>query len=205
MKSKEAVRSPLRGLIGGPWLVIGMFLISTIGLLLAVMRRRKLRANPPEVVAEVDYAKLEGVWYEIAHMPGSIQKDFVGTTFTFSPESRGAVFMRTHWFLGTLDGPERESTTLLTAPDPEQPGKLRQRRRVWPLASDFWVLQLGQRYRYAVFGTPDRTRLWIMSREPDIGVKLYQDIVARAELAGFNTERLVDTLQPLEGSEEGSD
>ena len=199
MKSKEAVKSPLRGLIGGPWLVLGMLLLSGVGLLLAVLKRQRSLKNPPETVAEVDLAKYAGLWYEIARLPSFFQKDCAGTTALYEYRENGTLSVRNHCFVGTLDGPERETRGRAWAPDPEQPARLQVRLGFWPFPSDYWIILLGPKYRYAVVGTPDRRHLWILSREPEMDAHLYQDIIARVELVGFNTEHLVDTLQPLEG------
>ncbi|MCB2200305.1 lipocalin family protein [bacterium] len=205
MRSKEAVKSPLRNLIGGPWLVIGMLLLSGVGLVLAVLRRRKLRENPPETVAEVDLAKYAGLWYEIARLPSSFQQDCAGSTAFYELRDNGTLSVRNHCYVGTLDGPEREISGSAWISDPEQPARLKVRLGWMPFTSDYWILQLGPKYRYAVVGTPDRRHLWILSREPEMDMHLYQDIIARVELAGFNTERLVDTLQPLESDFESDE
>ena len=197
MRSKEAVKSPLRELIGGPWMLLFMVLLSGIGLVVALLQRRKRRENPPETVAEVDLAKYSGTWYEISRIPSWFERDCAGSTSHYSLRDDGKLDVRNHCFVGTLDGPEREVHGLAWMPDPEQPAKLKVRIFPWPWAGDYWIVQLGPKYKYAVVSNIDRTRLWILSRTPSMEAHLYQEIIARLELAGFNTERLVDTLQAL--------
>lgn len=198
MRSKEAVKSPLRGLIGGPWMLLGMVLLSGIGVVLALLKRRRVRENPPEVVAEVDHLKYSGVWYEIARTPSWFERDCVASTATYELMDNGKIGVINRCRVGTLDGPEREAHGVAWVPDPEQPAKLKVRIGLWPFPADYWIVQLGPKYSYSVVVTPDRSHTWILSRMPSMDARKYQDIVARLELAGFNTERLTDTLQPLE-------
>ncbi len=51
-------------------------------------------------------------------------------------------------------------------------------------------------YSYAVVGHPSRDYLWVLSRTPTMTEATYQSIVERLQTQGYETGRLVRTLQP---------
>ena len=60
----------------------------------------------------------------------------------------------------------------------------------WPFRSDYWIIDLGDNYEYAVVGTPDREYLWILARQPKLSAELYGSILRRVEQQGFDPARL---------------
>jgi apolipoprotein D and lipocalin family protein len=65
-----------------------------------------------------------------------------------------------------------------------------------PFGGDYWVIDLGAEYEFAVVGHPGRDFLWILSRTPTMEPAMYEDIVSRLRAHGYETDRLVKTLQP---------
>ena len=63
-----------------------------------------------------------------------------------------------------------------------------------PFWGDYWIIELGQDYSYAVVGHPSRDYLWILSRTPTLSRERYQSIVTRLKAEGYETSRLVPTL-----------
>ena len=45
--------------------------------------------------------------------------------------------------------------------------------------SDYWILYVDPAYRHAVVGTPDRKRLWLLSRTPDIAPTDYERLLTQ--------------------------
>ena len=66
----------------------------------------------------------------------------------------------------------------------------------WPFYGDYWILDLGPNYEYAVVGDPTRRYLWILSRTPRIDDALYQGLLAKMANQGFDTSRMTETPQP---------
>jgi apolipoprotein D and lipocalin family protein len=67
-----------------------------------------------------------------------------------------------------------------------------------PFEGDYWILELGNEYEFAVVGEPSRKFLWILSREPVLDEDLYQDILSRLPEKGYDPERLELVLQQLD-------
>ena len=54
---------------------------------------------------------------------------------------------------------------------------------------------MGDNYSYAVIATPSKDHLWILSRKPQISDSIYQKLLTRLELQGFDIGRLVQVPQ----------
>lgn len=61
--------------------------------------------------------------------------------------------------------------------------------------------------RDAVVGHPSRDYLWILARKPILPAEIYQSLVSRLQSQGYETSRLVRTLQrnPSEPDENSAD
>ena len=60
---------------------------------------------------------------------------------------------------------------------------------------DYWILEVGESYEYAVIGVPSRDYLWILSRTAKLDQTKLDGILARTRAAKFDTARLEYTLQ----------
>ena len=75
---------------------------------------------------------------------------------------------------------------------PLRPAKLRV-RFFWPFSGDYWIIDLGPDYEYAVVGHPSRDYLWVLSRTPRMEADLYARILERLKRNGYDPSRLVRT------------
>jgi apolipoprotein D and lipocalin family protein len=66
----------------------------------------------------------------------------------------------------------------------------------WPFKGNYWIVDLGPDYEYAVVGHPARKYLWILSRTPRMDEATYQAILGRLREQGYDLSRLERTLQP---------
>ena len=64
-----------------------------------------------------------------------------------------------------------------------------------PFWGDYWIIDLGKEYDYAVVGHPSRDYLWILSRTPTMDETIYEDILHRLRDRGYQLDRLQKTLQ----------
>jgi apolipoprotein D and lipocalin family protein len=65
----------------------------------------------------------------------------------------------------------------------------------WPFSGDYWIIDLGKDYDYAVIGHPKRTYLWVLSRTKILEGKVYEDILARLKEKQYDTTKLIPTPQ----------
>ena len=154
----------------------------------------RLGLAPPATVPSLDLNRYLGTWYEIASFPQSFQEGCVATTATYSLREDGDVRVFNRCRDLRLDGPERTATGRARL-SPHPSGARLKVSFFWPFWGDYWVLELGEDYEYAVVGDPSRDYLWILSRTPTLDEATYEAIVARLTAQGYEIERLRRTPQ----------
>ena len=60
----------------------------------------------------------------------------------------------------------------------------------WPFRGDYWIIELGKDYEYAVVAGPGRDYLWILARRSTMDQSLYDAIVGRLKDQGFDIAKL---------------
>lgn len=151
---------------------------------------------PVQVVPHVDISRYAGTWYEIAKYPNRFQKGCVATsaTYTVLPGGR-AVEVLNRCRSGSLDGPFRSIKGKARVVDEDTGARLKV-TFFWPFSGDYWIIDLGSEYEYAVVATPDRKYLWILSRTPRMDEETYGRILEKVRAQHFDPSRLKRTLQP---------
>ena len=155
-----------------------------------------VRLHLPELqtVPYVDLRRYLGLWYEIASFPQSFQRGCTGSTATYSLRSNGDIDVVNRCRIGSLDGKEKMAKGLAQVVDRTTNAKLRVSffRPFW---GDYWIIDLGADYEFAVVGHPSRDYLWILSRTPTMDPTVYDGIVGRLREQGYEVDRLNRTLQ----------
>ena len=155
----------------------------------------RLNLPPLETVPQVDLERYLGTWYEIASYPQRFQEGCTGTTATYSLRSDGQIDVLNECRKGSLDGPEDVAEGRARVVDGTRNAKL-EVTFFWPFWGDYWIIDLGPDYEYAVVGNPSRDYLWILSRTPTLDQAVYEGILSRIEEMGYPLDRLEKTLQP---------
>ena len=147
------------------------------------------KINVLEVVPHVELERYLGKWYEIAHLPASFQKDCTETaaTYTLSKDDTISVLNEC-----TRNGKMKRAKGKAKVVDKNSGAKLKV-TFFWPFYGDYWIIDLGEDYEYAVVGTPNRKYLWILSRTPQMDEKLFSRLVDSAKSKGFDTNNLIKT------------
>lgn len=122
---------------------------------------------PPETVAHVDLGRYAGLWFEISKIPNRFQTHCMKDTtaeYRLRGDERIDVVNSCVTDSGKLDTAEGIARVV--------DGKTNAKLEVsfvdffgWHLFwGDYWVLDLGEDYAYAVVGTPSRRFGWVLSR-----------------------------------------
>jgi len=158
------------------------------------------RKLPPlETVSHVDLDRYMGQWYEIASFPQWFQKGCVATSATYAFRKDGAVDVLNQCRKETLDGKPKDAKGKAWVVDPKTNAKLKV-RFFWPFSGDYWIIDLGENYEYAVVGHPKRTYLWILSRTPQMDPAVFDGILERLKKQHYDLTPLRKTLQPPQKS-----
>lgn len=182
----------------------GKILIAAAAITLAavaVVRADEKNREPLAVVGAIDLNRYAGKWYEIARLPNSFQKRCAGdvaATYTLRADGKIDVLNECRQANGKI---KRASGVARVADKSDVNSKLKVRfapaflsflPAVW---GDYWIIELGENYEYAVVGDPSRKYLWILSRTPQMDAATYQNLLGRIARHGFDTSRLMKTDQ----------
>jgi apolipoprotein D and lipocalin family protein len=158
------------------------------------------KEQPLQTVPSVDLARYVGTWYEIASFPQRFQKGCTATTATYTLREDGKIDVVNRCARDSLTGRITVAKGIAKVEDRNTNAKLKVSffkvvffRPIW---GDYWIIDLGPDYEYAVVGHPDRKYLWILSRTPTMDAATYDGIIERLRGQGYDTTRLERTLQP---------
>ena len=146
-----------------------------------------------ETVAYVDLGRYAGEWYEIARFPHRFQEGCYGSKASYRLLKNGRVRVLNECRKGGPEGPPATAEGTARVVDSKTNAKLKV-TFFWPFWGDYWIIDLGREYEYAVVGHPSRTYLWILSRTADMDDRLYEGIVERLETQHYDTSRLIKTF-----------
>lgn len=146
--------------------------------------------EPLDVAPSVDLARFQGRWYEIAKLPRPTQANCKGTQAFYTLRDKGLDVMN-QCHLDTLDGELKQRSARAEVIE----GNAKLSIDVGGFTGDYWILEVGEHYDYAVVGVPSRDYLWILSRTPKLDEKIYASLVQKAHDAKFDTARLERTEQ----------
>jgi apolipoprotein D and lipocalin family protein len=149
----------------------------------------KKENNALEVVPHVELKKYLGKWYEITHLPTRFQEGCTDTTATYTLSEDGSISVLNEC---KRRGKVRQAKGKAKVVDRNSGAKLKV-TFFWPFYGDYWIIDLGKDYEYAVVGTPNRKNLWILSRTPQMDDKLLSQLIESVKSKGFDVTKLIKT------------
>lgn len=155
-------------------------------------------------VARVDLNRYLGTWYEIASFPQRFQRGCTGTSATYTLRADGQIQVLNRCHKDFLEGEEKSAKGIARVVDRTTGAKL-EVSFFRPFWGDYWIIDLGADYDYAVVGHPSRDYLWILSRTPTMEAATYDGILTRLRAQGYEVERLHRTLQPAKAAQPSLD
>jgi len=161
----------------------------------------------PTVVESLDVERYMGLWYAIASIPTTFERQCAdGTTAEYTLLDNGKIEVVNTCF--TEEGEPDRAVGRAWIPDPEEPTKLKvsfvRFLGFWFFPGAYWVIDLDPEYRFAVVGHPSYRYAWILSRTPRLDQETMDGIIERLEAQGYDygTFRRID--QSMHGSADDS-
>lgn len=146
------------------------------------------------VVPDVDLAKHQGKWFEIARLPARFERNCAGdVTAEYTLKREGEVQVVNA--CREANGRRRKAKGIARLQDANGPNSKLKVRFFWPFYGKYWILDLDRQYQRALVGTPDRRYLWVLSRSPHMPTDTYTRILAKARELGFDISRVQRTKQ----------
>jgi apolipoprotein D and lipocalin family protein len=157
-----------------------------------------------EVVSPFLIEKYLGTWHEIARFENKHQKGCVKTTATYSKKNSKELEIINQ--CTTKDNKIKTSKGLAKIPDEKVPAKLKVNFtprfiRFFGIGwGNYWIIELGENYKYAVVSEPKKSSLWILSRTDKLDRADFEKIISRLEEKGFATNKLVISETQLQAN-----
>ena len=155
---------------------------------------RKELIPPLQVVPYVNLERYTGTWYEIARYPHRFQEGCMESSATYTLIEHEKIGVLNQCRKNSLEGELSTARGKAWVVDTETNAKLKV-RFFWPFSGDYWIIDLGENYDYAVVGHPNRNYLWILSRTPRMDDTLYNQILDRLRKQHYELAPLIKTLQ----------
>jgi apolipoprotein D and lipocalin family protein len=162
--------------------------------LLLVMTITTLNAQKLQTVPNVDLNKYAGKWYEIASYPQTFQKGCHCTTAEYTLSEKGYMIVENRCNRDSVNGKQSYIKGKAFVEKNSGNAKLKV-QFFWPFKAKYWIIDLADDYSYAVVSHPNKKYLWILSRKSKMDDKVYQEIISRLKLKGFDLSRLQKTEQ----------
>lgn len=153
------------------------------------------RSLPPlQTVADVELQRYAGTWYEIARFPHRFQRDCFASRAVYSLQDDGLIGVYNECRKGAADGPVKSVRGKARVVDKQTNAKL-EVSFVWPFWGDYWIIDLDPDYQWAVVGHPNRSYLWILSRQETLNEEVLSGIKIRLQQQGYDLQELL--MSPL--------
>jgi apolipoprotein D and lipocalin family protein len=147
------------------------------------------RMTELRTVDHVDVKKYMGTWFEIAKLPQRFEKGLVGITANYTLLPDGKVEVLNSGYKEDFNGKLKTIKGKAWVADTATNAKLKV-SFFWPFAGNYWIIELGKDYEYAVVGDESRKYLWILSRTPQMNEALYNELLKRTQEKGFDISKL---------------
>jgi apolipoprotein D and lipocalin family protein len=145
-------------------------------------------------VASLDAGKFLGTWFEIARLPNKTEKKCAGGAFMmFAPDYKVGSFQIVD-SCRRPDGTHDVRNLSGRRADKNGDGKLKI-VTIWPFTAKYWIVGVGPDYGWALLATPNRKKLWVLSKTAVLPVEQLSAAEAMASAQGFNTGKLVAVSQ----------
>lgn len=152
--------------------------------------------DPPKTVPFVDLSRYLGTWYQQSVIPFFWERGCERTRAKYSMNEDGTIKVDNICY---RNGQKVESVGK-AFPDPNDQNKTNAKLKVqfsetFNIQADYWIVRLDKDYTYAVVTTPNRSYLWILSRDAILKEEIYQSIYNDLKADGFPVEQLRRTKQ----------
>ena len=147
----------------------------------------------PRNVTPVDNFALNrylGKWYEIARLDHSFERGLTNVTADYSLRNDGGVRVLNRGY-SEKDGKWKDVEGRAYFVQQPDIGHLKV-SFFGPFYGSYVIFELDREgYQYSLVSGPNKSYLWILARDPEIGEELKKALIAKAATLGFDTNKLI--------------
>lgn len=133
---------------------------------------------PLNTVEHVDIERYMGEWFEIASFPQWFSRNCFNTTANYTLRDDGRVDVLNQCHKGSPTGEISTAKGVARVVNKKTNAELKV-SFFWPFSGDYWIIELGDNYEYAVVSEPRRSTLWILSRSPEMSRETLDALLER--------------------------
>ena len=142
-----------------------------------------------EPVQGFDATRYLGTWYEVARLDHRFERGLSRVTATYTARDDGGIDVLNRGF-DEAKGSWSEAQGRAKFVGPRDVGQLKV-SFFGPFYGGYNIVDLDPAYSLALVVGPNRSYLWILSREPNPPREAVDRVVARAKALGFDTDALI--------------
>jgi apolipoprotein D and lipocalin family protein len=142
-----------------------------------------------EPVQGFDATRYLGTWYEIARLDHRFERGLSRVTATYTARDDGGIDVLNRGFKAA-EGSWSEARGRAKFVGPRDVGQLKV-SFFGPFYGGYNIVELDPEYSLSLVAGPDRSYLWILSRQPNPPREAVDRLVARAGALGFDTDELI--------------
>lgn len=146
----------------------------------------------PEGIEPVNKFELEpylGTWYEIARLDHRFERGLSNVTANYTLREGGGVSVLNRGYNEKKHKWDEAEGKAYFIGDTSE-GRLKV-SFFGPFYGAYNVFELGENYEYSMVAGPDRSYLWILARESKLPQSKLDELIAKAEAAGYDTSELI--------------
>lgn len=142
-----------------------------------------------EPVQDFELEPYLGTWYEIARLDHRFERGLSNVTANYSMRDDGGVRVLNRGYRaesGRWDEAEGKAYFI----GDSSVGRLKV-SFFGPFYGAYNIFELGENYEYSMVAGPNRSYLWILAREPELPRATLDELLSKAEAAGYDTSELI--------------
>ena len=144
--------------------------------------------NPdvPEPAKPVDLARYLGKWFELARHENRFEKGQDAVTAEYSLEDGDTILIVNSGKQGGPRGERNVAEGHAIVADKETNAKLKVSFFGPFYVGNYWILDRGDAYDWAIVGEPSGRYLWVLARDPKPAPVVMEAIMKRVEALGYD-------------------
>ncbi|KQW69085.1 lipocalin [Phenylobacterium sp. Root77] len=147
-------------------------------------------SNVPEPAKRVDIGRYGGLWYEFARYENGFERDCEAVTAEYTLLASGDVSVKNTCREDSVRGPIKVSEGKARPAGDQLGAKFKVSFFGPALLTNYWVLDRGENYDWAIVGEGSGRFLWLLTREPRPSEEMRAQLLARVEALGYDTDML---------------
>ncbi len=143
-----------------------------------------------KAVASVDLNRYMGTWYELASYPQFFERGCINVKATYIMKDGYVEVYNESLKNGKPNNIKGKAFVV-----PKTDNAQLKVQFFWPFKGNYWVIDLAPDYSWAIVSDPKRKTLWILSRNKIMDTELYNSLIEKLEIKGFEKNKIIKMKQ----------